>query len=79
MLTVEYPAELHGLIVEKGSIAVDGVSLTVASVDDQMFTVALIPETLKRTTLGNLKEGSMVNLEADVLGKYAQNGKIRGQ
>lgn len=72
MLTIEYPEQLRGLIVEKGSIAVDGVSLTVTHVDDVMFSVALIPETLKKTTLGNLQEGGRVNLEADVLGKYTR-------
>ncbi|HLC76062.1 MAG TPA: riboflavin synthase [Candidatus Peribacterales bacterium] len=70
-LTIQYPPSLRHLIVEKGSIAVDGVSLTVVSVDDQIFSVALIPETLKRTTLGILKEGDTVNLETDIMGKYA--------
>ena len=78
-LTIEYPTELRGLIVEKGSIAVDGVSLTIAHVDDEAFTVALIPETLQKTTLRNLQIGEGVNLEADILGKYVRNGTIRGQ
>lgn len=72
VMTISYPPPLRGLIVEKGSIAVDGVSLTVTHVDDETFSVALIPETLKKTTLGNLQEGGWVNLEADVLGKYAR-------
>ena len=55
--------------IEKGSIAVDGVSLTVAAFDDEGFEVALIPHTLEVTTLGRLESGSEVNLEADVLGK----------
>jgi riboflavin synthase len=59
-------------VVEKGSIAVDGVSLTVAAVDDASFTVSLIPETLERTTLGLAAPGRVVNLEVDVLAKYVE-------
>jgi riboflavin synthase len=59
-------------VVEKGSIAVDGVSLTVATVDDSGFTVSLIPETLERTTLGGAAPGRVVNLEVDVLAKYVE-------
>src|SRR6059058_1402502 len=59
-------------VVEKGSIAVDGVSLTVAEVDGEGFTVSLIPETLERTTLGQVTPGRVVNLEVDVLAKYVE-------
>jgi riboflavin synthase len=59
-------------VVEKGSIAVDGVSLTVAELDDEGFTVSLIPETLDRTTLGAAVPGRVVNLEVDVLAKYVE-------
>jgi riboflavin synthase len=59
-------------VVEKGSIAVDGVSLTVAEVDGESFTVSLIPETLERTTLGQAAPGRVVNLEVDVLAKYVE-------
>jgi len=59
-------------VVEKGSIAVDGVSLTVAEVSDAGFTVSLIPETLERTTLGAAATGAPVNLEVDVLAKYVE-------
>jgi riboflavin synthase len=59
-------------VVEKGSIAVDGVSLTVAEIDDEGFTVSLIPETLERTTLGQAAPGRLVNLEVDVLAKYVE-------
>jgi len=59
-------------VVEKGSIAVDGVSLTVAAVDEESFSVALIPETLERTTLGAAAPGRPVNLEVDVLAKYVE-------
>ncbi|HEY7633796.1 MAG TPA: riboflavin synthase [Thermoleophilaceae bacterium] len=64
--------EILRYIVEKGSIAVDGVSLTVADIDDEGFTVSLIPETLERTTLGSAAPGRMVNLEVDVLAKYVE-------
>ena len=57
-------------IVEKGSVAIDGVSLTVISVNDRNFSVGLIPETLANTTLGNLRPGTLINLETDILGKY---------
>jgi riboflavin synthase len=59
-------------VVEKGSITVDGVSLTVASVNDTSFDVSLIPETLERTTLGATEEGTPVNLEVDIVAKYVE-------
>jgi riboflavin synthase len=59
-------------VVEKGSITVDGTSLTVASVDDSSFTVSLIPETLSRTTLGIRNVGDEVNLEVDIVAKYVE-------
>jgi riboflavin synthase len=59
-------------VVEKGSVAVDGVSLTVAEVDDAGFSVSLIPETLERTTLGAAEPGQQVNLEVDVIAKYVE-------
>jgi riboflavin synthase len=59
-------------VVEKGSIAVDGVSLTVAAVDGESFAVSLIPETLERTSLGSAEPGRPVNLEVDVLAKYVE-------
>jgi len=65
------PPETLRYVVEKGSIAVDGVSLTVAEVDDLGFTVALIPETVERTTLGTRNPGDVVNLEVDIMAKYA--------
>jgi riboflavin synthase len=64
--------EVLRYVVEKGSIAVDGVSLTVASVDGTGFSVSLIPETLERTTLGQAAPGRVVNLEVDVLAKYVE-------
>lgn len=72
LVRVGLPADLARYVVEKGSIAVDGISLTVASVDDTSFTVSLIPETLARTTLGRRAPGEPVNLEVDVLAKYVE-------
>jgi riboflavin synthase len=71
---VEIGAEpaLMRYVVEKGSIAVDGVSLTVASLAEGTFGVSLIPETLERTTLGRASPGDSVNLEVDVLAKYVE-------
>ena len=59
-------------VVEKGFIAIDGVSLTVASLDDGRFDVALIPHTAARTTLGEAREADLVNIEVDILGKYVE-------
>jgi riboflavin synthase len=72
VVRIEAPAELLRYVVHKGSIAVDGVSLTVSGVDDQAFEVSLIPETLERTTLGAAAAGRTVNLEVDVLAKYVE-------
>jgi riboflavin synthase len=66
------PPALLRYVVEKGSIAVDGVSLTVARVDDHSFDVSLIPETLERTNLGSARPGTPVNLEVDILAKYVE-------
>jgi riboflavin synthase len=66
------PAEIVRYCVEKGSIAVDGTSLTVAATDDVGFAVALVPHTLEATTLGSLAPGDAVNLEVDVLAKYVE-------
>ena len=59
-------------MVEKGSITVDGVSLTVARIDEASFDVSLIPETLERTNLGTAAPGTPVNLEVDILAKYVE-------
>lgn len=71
-VTIRPPAPLMRYVVEKGSIAVDGVSLTVAGVEEDRFHVALIPHTCAVTTLGRLQPGSRVNVEVDVLGKYVE-------
>jgi riboflavin synthase len=67
------PAEFADLVVSKGSIAVDGVSLTVVDPDGASFGVALIPETLRRTNIGNSRVGDRVNLEFDMIAKYVRN------
>lgn len=72
VLSVEVGEELGRYLVEKGSVTIDGVSLTVATTTDSGFAVALIPHTLEITTLGLLKEGDQVNLEMDVLAKYVE-------
>jgi riboflavin synthase len=72
VVRVAAPPEVLKYVVEKGSIAVDGVSLTVAGVDETGFAVSLIPETLERTTLGQAAPGRVVNLEVDVLAKYVE-------
>jgi riboflavin synthase len=72
LVWIDAAPELLRYTVEKGSITVDGVSLTVAAVDDAGFAVALVPHTLEVTTLGTLAAGDAVNLEVDVLAKYVE-------
>jgi riboflavin synthase len=72
VVTVEAEPALLRYVVEKGSIAVDGVSLTVARVDDDAFDVSLIPETLRQTNLGEAAPGTPVNLEVDIVAKYVE-------
>jgi riboflavin synthase len=69
-LTVKYPAPLGRFIVRKGSIAIDGISLTVAGVGEKLFDVQVIPFTWNETSLQAVKTGDVVNLECDILGKY---------
>jgi riboflavin synthase len=71
-LRVEAPEEVRRYLVERGSVAVDGVSLTVASLGDGGFEVSLVPETLERTTLGEARTGTVVNLELDVIARYVE-------
>jgi riboflavin synthase len=73
-VTVAAPAQLMPLLVEKGCVAIDGISLTVVDVDDADFTVSLIPFTRERTTAGAWTAGTAVNLEADLVAKYVQRG-----
>ncbi|HEV7806408.1 MAG TPA: riboflavin synthase [Solirubrobacteraceae bacterium] len=72
VVTIAAPADVLRYVVEKGSIAVDGVSLTVARIGGGGFDVSLIPETLERTNLGGARAGRRVNLEVDVLAKYVE-------
>jgi riboflavin synthase len=72
LLIIEIPERLVKYTVEKGSIAIDGVSLTIADVSAHRLTFAIIPYTLEHTTLGALRNSSQVNLEVDVLGKYVE-------
>ena len=74
---VEAEDEVLRYVVEKGSIALDGVSLTVFEIGPRSFTVSLIPETLERTTLGSARVGQAVNLEVDVLAKYVEKAVNR--
>jgi riboflavin synthase len=69
---LELPDELLPYVVERGSIAIEGVSLTVAALDDPVVEVSLIPETLEHTTLGQLEPGARVNVECDVLARYVR-------
>ena len=69
---VEVPAHLRPLLIHKGSVTIDGVSLTVAALEEAGFAVALIPHTLAVTTLGQRHPGDRVNLEMDVIGKYVR-------
>lgn len=72
VLTFGVEPPLARYLVEKGSVAVDGVSLTVSSVGEDEFSVSLIPETLQRTNLGEIGEGAIVNIEVDVLAKHVE-------
>jgi riboflavin synthase len=72
ILEIEPEPQLSRYLVEKGSVAVDGVSLTVSALDDSGFSVSLIPETLERTSLGEIREGGVVNIEVDILAKHVE-------
>ena len=71
-IRVEAPPEVLRYVVEKGSITIDGISLTVAAVSAHDFSVSMIPHTAEVTTLGSKKEGDIVNLETDIIGKYVE-------
>lgn len=73
LITVDYPKALMGQIISQGSIAINGVSLTVTEVKSNSFSVSLIPHSKDKTNLGNLKQGDFVNIETDLVGKYIQN------
>ena len=71
-IRVELPGDLMPYVVERGSVAIDGVSLTIAGLGEGWIEVSLIPETLERTTLGGLEPGASVNVECDVLARYVR-------
>ena len=72
VVTINTPPELLKYIIKKGSIAIDGISLTVTQVTESSFSVSLIPHTAKETTLGFKDVGDSVNLETDIIGKYVE-------
>jgi riboflavin synthase len=72
VLEIDTEPQLTRYLVEKGSVAVDGVSLTVSALDDAGFSVSLIPETLARTSLGEIRAGGLVNIEVDILAKHVE-------
>jgi riboflavin synthase len=72
VLDIEIEPDLARYLVEKGSVAIDGVSLTVSALSEDGFSVSLIPETLKRTNLGHVQEGAPVNIEVDILAKHVE-------
>ena len=80
IMRISTPAKLMPYIVDKGFIAVDGVSLTIVNVDDSSFVVSLVAYTMENTTLGRKRPGDTVNLEADIIAKYVENlkeGKVQ--
>ncbi len=79
LVRISLPATIARYVVAKGSITVDGVSLTVAALDAESFTVSLIPTTLAVTTLGRARTGTPVNLEVDVIAKYVERLVLTGQ
>jgi riboflavin synthase len=76
--TFEMPAEISRYVAQKGSICIDGISLTVNTVDDVSFSVNIVPHTLEMTTLGNRKVGDAVNLEVDVIARYLERLMMGG-
>jgi riboflavin synthase len=72
VLEIEIDSQLSRYLVEKGSVAIDGVSLTVSALNERGFAVSLIPETLLRTNLGEIEEGATVNIEVDILAKHVE-------
>lgn len=73
VITISIPKDMEPFIVEKGSIAIDGISLTVVSVGNSQFSVSIIPHTMSNTTLIDKHPGAVVNLETDVIGKYVHS------
>lgn len=78
-LRIRIPAELDRYLVWKGSIAIDGISLTIASIEDRVLGVTILPHTYQHTTLGSYRPGDRVNLETDILAKYVEKLLARGE
>lgn len=78
LFRIEIPADLEPFVIRVGSIAIDGISLTVADIQSNIVTVAIIPYTFDNVTLGLKKEGQYVNIEVDMIGKYVQKMLLRG-
>jgi riboflavin synthase len=74
LFTFQYPNEFAHLIVEKGSISLNGISLTVFNVTKDEFSIAIIPYTFEHTNMNQIQKGSVINLEFDIIGKYVQKG-----
>lgn len=72
-ITLEAPSQLRKYMIQEGSIALDGISLTIANITDHDFTVTIIPHTLHHTNLNNRKVGDLVNIEVDMMAKYVEN------
>lgn len=72
-ISIEIPKDFSRFIVPKGSVSIDGISLTVNSRDDNIFTINIIPYTSEKTTIGDKKVGSKVNIETDIIGKYVES------
>ncbi len=79
IITFEVDEQHKKYLIEKGSIAIDGVSLTMFDIIDNKFTVAIIPETLKRTIIADYKKGTEVNIEFDIIGKYVEKILNKGK
>lgn len=79
LLSISLPTQLLRYVISEGSIAIDGVSLTVAQLKEHEITISLIPHTLEKTTLASLKVGNKVNIEVDLLGKYIEKLLSKGQ
>lgn len=78
-LSISYPSELKPYFIFKGSVAINGVSLTIAEFRSSLFSVELIPITLKNSNLGDLRRGDSVNIECDMIGKYVYNWASKGK
>ncbi|MCC7431549.1 riboflavin synthase [bacterium] len=79
LLEVAFPPKISGYVVEQGSVCLNGVSLTIARLSEQTFTVSVIPHTWKNTNLAELRTGLEVNIETDVLGKYVERLLVSGK